>query len=127
MRTIHFSMITYDRWRACAEALEAHGNATDAAAALGWKRQQVYDVIHRMKKAGIIEQTAPYACSYASSQQRAGTLRAGRILEAAQAYDRDFQRWLVGQIPEGGTLAELLMAVAFDAYLDEVGQHQEAA
>ena len=54
-----------------------------------------------MKKAGIIEQTAPYACSYASSQQRAGTLRAGRILEAAQAYDRDFQRWLVGQIPQG--------------------------
>jgi len=126
MRTIHFNLIRRRRWRECAEALEAHGNATDAATALGWKRQQVYDVIHRMKKAGIIEQTAPYTCSYASSQQRAGTLRAGRILEAAQAYDRDFQRWLVGQIPEGGTLAELLMAMAFDAYIEEESQKEAA-
>jgi len=117
---IDFDKITNDRWIKVARALEANGYcATAAASALGWHRQQIYDVVHRLKRHGLIQKDV-IVSGYLGTQARTGGLRLGKITEVSREYDLAFQRWLVKQVPEEASLADLLLSMAYDVYMDEV-------
>ena len=115
----NFSKIPNGRWMTAARALEANNYcAASAAREIGWSAQQVYDVIHRMKKRGILTKEKK-SSSYISTQLRTGGLRLGKVSELSKDYDADFQIWLVKQVPTEATLADLLLSMAYDIWLDE--------
>lgn len=49
----------------------------------------------------------------------ASRLPIGSVREALLNEDCEFGEWLVAQVPEGGTIVDILMAIAKDAYHEE--------
>ena len=46
----------------------------------------------------------------------------GSFHKALHGQERAFVEWLIGEVPEGSTVAEFLVSVAVDAYNEETGQ-----
>ena len=46
-------------------------------------------------------------------------MRVGTLEKAVLEHDDDFIMWLMKETPEGGTVAETLLAIATDAYHEE--------
>lgn len=51
--------------------------------------------------------------------EHAPDVKAGSVRPALVNQDPEFIAWLMGQIPQGGTIAELLVAMALDTYEQE--------
>lgn len=86
----------------------------------GITRSAVRSVIYRARKAGDL---APHVTS---AQQRViyardglKCLKHGLIAKALRPHSAAFADWLIAQTPEGSTLADTLVAIALDAYLEE--------
>ena len=87
---------------------------------LGLTRGAVRSVIYRARKSGEL---APHTTS---AQQRViyardgkKCLKHGLIAFALRPHDAAFADWLIAQTPEGSTLADTLVAIALDTYLEE--------
>jgi len=82
---------------------------------LGVAVTRVYDAINAdpsLKDAKKLPSVGPLA-------QRAG-VAVGALAPALRSNGRSFVEWLIAQTPEGGTMAEVAVACAFDAYQDDL-------
>lgn len=50
---------------------------------------------------------------------RYGNVRLGSVADRLREAEPDFQSWLLSQVPEGSSVADLAMAAIYDVYLDE--------
>lgn len=50
---------------------------------------------------------------------RYSNVKTGSVADRLREAEPEFQRWLLSQVPEGSTVADLAMAAIYDVYLDE--------
>ena len=93
-------------------------NARAAAAMLGWRPQKVYDIINRWRAYGVLP-AAPRRCPVQSRIGRR-TLSIGRLNTDIRRTSYEFRAWLAREVPEGGSVAEFLLALAQDIADEEM-------
>lgn len=93
-------------------------NAREAAAMLGWRPQKVYDIINRWRSYGALP-VAPRRCPVQSRIGRR-TLSVGRLNTDIRRTSYEFRAWLAREVPEGGSVAEFLLALAQDIAEEEM-------
>ena len=102
-------------------ALMAHrGHARRAAAALGWKPQKVYDIIHRWRSNGALPPPPPRCPVQQRIYHR--SMSFGRTYPALSRASFELRAWLAKEVPEGGTLVDFLMALAEDHVVEMEAQ-----
>ena len=115
---IQIEKITYPKWKAVAEALvRNHGDTTKTAKELNLKRTYVYNVKFVLRKRGLM--TGAKRDGYIATLTRESGLKLGRLIQRVRMYDVPFQRWLAEQTPEGGTVCDTLLSIAYDVYCEE--------
>ena len=115
---IQIEKITNPQWKAVAETLiRNHGDTTKTAKEMNLKRTYVYNVKFVLRKRGLMK--GAKRDGYIATLTRESGLKLGRLIQRVRLYDVPFQRWLVEQTPEDGTLCDTLLSIAYDAYLDE--------
>lgn len=92
-------------------------DARDAAKRLNLTRNQEYRYRH------LVKWKPTYKAISAISKARIDRgMNIGSVDEALRRERYDFGQWLVDQTPEGGCIADTLIAIAKDAYSEEKGE-----
>ena len=113
-------------WRKTLECLRRHKWQYEPAAAdLGVAVTDLHNMMHNMRRAGVI--SGRPTCGLIAEQIRASNIRLGDYRSDVKMYEVDFQRWLCDQIPSKEvSLLDLLLSIAYDTYADEK-ERKEAA
>ena len=122
---IDINKITRPKWRQVAEALLRNdGDTAKTASELGLRRSYIYEIKYKLRQRGLM--SGPSREGYIATLVRDNAVVMGHLLRSVRLYDKDFQRWIATQTPEGGAVCDTLLSIAYDVWLDEKDQ-QEAA
>ena len=88
----------------------------------GWNQSRISRLIRHGRGAGLIPPRKP-STSRAKIHATLKTLnvKRGSIQEIMEALPPEVRTWLLGNVPEGATIADFAASVIVDAYHEEVG------
>lgn len=115
-------MMSKARWNKVAEMLNAGKTRQEVKSELGISQRILTQDIYRARLAGAIpafraSPTTP--ADKAHHLMKNGGKRVGSLMLVFDTLSEETARWLIQQVPEGGTLAETIAAIMTDAYFEE--------
>jgi hypothetical protein len=92
------------------------GNVYQAADLLGIRAQALYDIIVRLRRRGLLD--TPVKCPV-NTRLRAGDMTQGSLRSTLPRQDLRVRQWVSDNVPEDGTLMDLMWSVFADLAEEE--------
>lgn len=92
------------------------GNVYKAADALGIRAQAIYDILHRFRLRGLIETKGPCPINM---RLRYGHIQYGNAKATLPRQDVRVRQWVSDNVPDGGTITDLMWSVFADLAEEE--------